>query len=379
MDTLVTDAGIENEDYLVKTFAQFLDEASSDEGVDVTGTLYIDVNSIDSEDIYDALVSSLGDAAHYISLDESKVPAWFNDSLETLPDNLNDEKLSDAELAGLSSIAEMMNNDGSESEDEGDSIGKIITFGSAKGGSGKTFTSIITAYYCAKDQPDKKVCILDLDVEEPQMAIVINRINHATIKKYYASYMVGDTDFEYLKQCRYNDPNRFPANLDFYLTPREDTPISDADFWETLMMHLFMNYDYVILDTGTTYMQTPAIISAYKVADKICIVTMVNIASTITVTQQIDRLTGAHENAIYRPEDGLEPKINIIVTNGSPDDKISMNITSTIINELAQHAPVIAQFGSLSNQINRIEIMDQWNLFDEVEPFRRRIKDIYSV
>lgn len=370
MDILVTNEAKENQNYDIQNYETFFSNITSEEGFNLTGDLYIDINCIEDENTYDTLNGAIPEIK-WISFNNT-APDWYVGSLEDLPKDLDDNAFSEEEMSDLASALSLADVDmTSSSKIETQSVGRIVTFGSAKGGSGKTFTSIISAVYYAKDHPKEKVCLLDLDIEEPQVAIVIQKINK-TIKPFYAHFLEGETDFQYLEKTKANNEN-MPDNLDFYLSPREEFPIRDENFWETVMANLFMNYDMVVLDTGTTYMETSAIISAYKIADKINIVTMCNLASTVTVSQQMKRLSGEIINNVYRPEDEIEKKVNLIVTNSYDDI-----ICDSIINKLEEEAPVIAKFGNMTQKINEIQFQQKWSLLDSNEAFREGIRDIMS-
>jgi Mrp family chromosome partitioning ATPase len=305
MDMLVTNNEISTSELDVKTWDQFLSEALGDEGLDLQGDLYVDVASIPDEDGYDMLETDFRDAGvetKYVDI-TGDIPEWFSSELSQSPiANVNDTRVLDEKMMGeITAALSLMDQEPEEENTQGLNVGRIITFGSAKGGAGKTFTSIITAVYYAKDHPNEKVCLLDLDVEEPQVGAAI-RITRPTIKSFYTEYEVGNKGFEYMQRCKVNNPH-MPKNLDFYLTPRDSHAVVSKDFWETCMFNLFTNYDMTFLDTGTTYMETPAIISAYKVADKINLVTQASLTSALAVESQIKRLTGEIPNDVYKPED----------------------------------------------------------------------------
>lgn len=365
---LVTDLPVEDAgDYAVSQFGEFFTAVTEGDGVDADA-IYIDINSVPSEDVYEAL--SAVDIIEWVDF-EGKQPDWFTGSLSTLPEEMDPDALDSTSMDELGNALSLLDYDGSQENEEGQKVGKIITFGSAKGGSGKTFTSLITAVYYAKDHPNERVCILDLDIEEPQLAIVI-KVLSPTVKKFYSSFIAGDTSFETLSKCKCNNVH-FPSNLDFYLTPRDLHPIQDQEFWECIMFNLFYNYDMVFLDTGTTYMETPAIISAYKIADKVNIVSMANLASTVTVGNQIKRLTGQTENNVYSAEDGIADKLNLIITNAYNDI-----VCNNIIDTLARECPVIAKFGNLTQKINEIQVLSKWDALDDDIAFRESVKTIYS-
>lgn len=234
-----------------------------------------------------------------------------------------------------------------------------------------TFTSLITAYYYAKEHPENKVAFLDLDITEPQISAVLKNL-HKSIKPYYLSYTQGNSDFSELEKCKYNHKG-MPENLDFYLSQKEQHAINDTRFWETLMTRLFYNYDMVFLDTGTEYLNIDAIITAYKVADRINIVCMPNMASSVIVSRQIKYLTGEKENAVYSAEDGLEDKLSLVFTNYYDN-----NITNAIVEGMGDKCPIAARFGNLTPHIDEIEVLNKWNHFDDNEAFRQGIKALYG-
>lgn len=364
---------VKNDNYEIITFDEFLKRVNSDEGLDADEGLYIDVAAITDEEIYQTLIDT-GAQIEWVVFNDDELPDWFDSAVTPTPQDLQIGHLSEEDSAELADSLSLMDKDENEdTTDEGGKIGKIITFGSPKGGSGKTFTTIITAVYYAKDHPNEKVCLLDLDIEEPQIGIVIKHLT-PTVKSFYTNFLLGNTDFESLYKCRCNDKVRFPENLDFYLSPREVQPVQDENFWQCVMSNLFLNYDMVFIDTGTTYMVTPAISSAYRVADKINIVAMANLASTVTVGKQIKRLTGEAENDVFSKDDGLESKLNLIITNAY-DDKIC----NSIVAKLEEECPIIAKFGNLSQKINQIQVLSQWDMFDDNVALRESMKHIYAV
>lgn len=380
MDMLVTDSNVSIDDKEVKTFDEFLEEAGSDEGLNVSG-LYIDINSVPSEDIYDQLVETGFDIV-WCTINGDH-PDWFKGELESfVPETQKEESINndlnptdtsplDDESIEEISVALSMMDEEPDTTDNGDTIGRIVTFGSSKGGAGKTFTAIISAVYYAKDHPNERVCLLDLDIEEPQVSTAIRTIK-PTLKKFYADYLAGDKSFETMKKYKATNVS-MPQNLDFYLTPRDAHVILDNDFWETCMYNLFMNYDMIVFDTGTSYMTLPPIISAYKLADKLNIVTSASLTSSIAVGAQIKRLTGETPNDVYSEEDEMMSKINLIITNTYDDP-----ICDAIVNRMNNEGNIIAEFGILTPKVNQIQVYGKWDYFDDNPAFRKGMRDIMS-
>ena len=358
---LVTNNGKQFENYNQydwDTFLQLITSETSAFSVDFeTQKVYIDATCVPDEDTAAGLAEAFPNLM-WIAFDQNAIQPWFTFSINPLPEDLKGDILSEQQQQALNASLGMMDKDPTEEEQaEGQKQGRIITFGSAKGGSGKTFTSIITAKYYADDHPEEKVCLLDLDVEEPQVALVIKKLT-PNIKQFYTAYKMGDSSFEALKKCKVNG-NNMPKNLDFYLTPRDANPITDEEFWKDVMMNLMFNYDMIFFDTGTTYMKTKPIVFAYQAADKICLVTMASLASSVAVSYQIKRLTGEQPNDVYTGDDAIpEEKINLIITNSYPD-----LTTESIVNKMGEEAPIIACFGNLHAEINRIQILGEWKYY----------------
>lgn len=357
----------------------FISRASgeADEEI-VADKFFFDVNAANMDnDIYEAVMQLADDNGddfiNWVTFRNEAAPVWFTGELSENPfDGEMPSAMSEAEQAEIASALGLLDQ---EDEYDEEHTAKVITFGSAKGGSGKTFTSIITARQYAKDHPNKKVALLDLDVEEPQVCAAI-KVVRPNVKDYLADYQSGDNTFENLQKCRVNSSNRnikFPKNLDFYLSPRDFHPVKDELFWLDVMGNLICNYDAVFIDTGTTYMQVPAIAYAYKVADKIMIVTMANLPSSVTVSDQIRRLTGSVNNDVYSVEDELEEKIYLAVTNARDKDEVCQ----IIISHLEKEAPICAVFGDLASKINRCQVMSEWDIFDDNKGFINGLREIY--
>lgn len=386
MDMLVTDLNVEVDDKEVVTFDDFITAATGD-GLDLQGDLLIDINSVPDEDMYENLKDT-GIEIQWITITGDQ-PSWFNDNILDLSNDEEDESdnssglggssnegtsktaLDDDDVMEASAALSMIDEDPVSVANGEKEPGRIITFGSSKGGAGKTFTAIISAVYYAKDHPNERVALLDLDIEEPQVSIAIRTLK-PTMKNFYAEYLAGDKSFETMSKYKANN-NNMPSNLDFYLTPRDAHVILDNDFWLTCMSNLFMNYDMVVIDTGTSYMTLPPIISAYKVADKLNIVTNAAITSSVTVSNQIKRLTGEIPNDVYDEDDEIANKINLIVTGVYED-----NICDMIINKMNNEGNIVAMFGRISPVINRIQILGEWSYYDDNAGFREGIRNIMA-
>ena len=61
---------------------------------------------------------------------------------------------------------------------------KVILFGSSKGGTGKTFTCLISAYWYAKTHPTERIALADFDIIDGQIGITINKLT-PTMNDFY--------------------------------------------------------------------------------------------------------------------------------------------------------------------------------------------------
>lgn len=371
-DLLITNIeGVDADGMEVMPFTKFWDLATSDDGIPTDGDVYLDISAISDTDTPDEIYDALKDSGIVFINMSKNVPDWFDGELVNIDiDNGEEEEKELEDVSAVSKALNMIDNDGDE--ESGENIGKIVCFTSPKGGSGKTFTSLISAKIYAQDHPNQKVAILDLDVQEPQLGITVHKIDR-TINKFYADFKAGDTDFDTLKKYAVN-PEGMPGNLDFYLTPRMEQPIEDPEFWETIMTNLFFNYDMVVLDCGTEYMKVPAIILAVKVADKVILTCTAALSSSVTIGQAIRRMTGETPNSIYSAEDEIGPKIHLVLTQcyDSP-------IISSIAENMEKEAPVVASFGIITPQINDFVFLRRYEIFDNNPEFLEGVRNIMKV
>jgi len=71
---------------------------------------------------------------------------------------------------------------------------KVILFGSSKGGTGKTFTCLISAYWYAKTHPTERIALADFDIIDGQIGITINKLT-PTMQDFYKVAKAGHNDF----------------------------------------------------------------------------------------------------------------------------------------------------------------------------------------
>lgn len=246
---------------------------------------------------------------------------------------------------------------------------RTYLFGSSKGGTGKTFTCLISAYRYAKTHPNEKVAICDFDIIDGQIGVTIHKIK-PSLYDFYKKWKFGDKDFLTMKNfgLKYNS---FPSNVDFYLAPK-DTVISENSFWEDVLANLITNYDAVYFDSGIDYMNYPPISTLYKIADKILLLSTTSIKSVSSITKQISRLKGEIPNNVFSKSDDIGKRLNLIITQAVKNDEMN----DTIFGILQEKVNIIGTFGILTGQIQKAEYLEQWHIFDNIKHFNQTLDKI---
>lgn len=256
----------------------------------------------------------------------------------------------------------------------GEKDARIIVFGSSKGGTGKTFTSIMSTYRYAKTHPRERIALVDFDIIDGQVGVSIHKIK-PTMRNYLTEYQKGYQDFETMHNFCVHGNNYFPQNVDFYLAPNNGVIINNDEFWFNIIDNCIKNYDVVVFDTGIDYLNIAPISFAYKIADKINLVTTTSIKSVNSVTKQIGKLKGETRNNVFTPEDEIGPKLNIIITQMVPSNK---EMNETIFGTLSNKCNVVATFGVLTESISQAEYYGAWNVFDQHAPINKSFDAIMA-
>ena len=238
---------------------------------------------------------------------------------------------------------------------------KIILFGSSKGGTGKTFTCLASAYWYAKMHPTQRVALADFDIIDGQIGITLTKLT-PTMLDFYQLYKGGYKDFEHLNNIRVKS-DKFSPNIDFYLAPSQDIPevTNDNEFWFDVFRLLITNYDVVFFDSGIDYIGKAPISKLYNIADKIIITCNPSINSVKSVIKQFKTLSGQRQNNVFKPADNILEKVNVVLTRVYDDDEINDIVIKTII----PFAPVIIKFGNIDDMISQIQWYQRWYLIDE--------------
>lgn len=251
---------------------------------------------------------------------------------------------------------------------------KVILFGSSKGGTGKTFTCLLSAYRYAKTHPSERIALADFDIIDGQVGITISKAS-PTLYDFYKQYQAGNTDFMYLHNHIVKS-EKFNPNLDFYLAPPMDIPevTNNYEFWKHVLELLLINYDTIFFDSGIDYLGKEPISRLYKIADKIILTSNTSINSVKSIVRQLQTLSGRRKNNVYSPDLHILDRVNLVLTRVSSD-----NATNDIVIEtLSKYAPIIAAFGNIDDQISKTQWYQQWNIWDYEDKVNKYLDKITS-
>ncbi len=249
---------------------------------------------------------------------------------------------------------------------------KVILFGSSKGGTGKTFTCLISAYWYAKMHPTERIALADFDIIDGQIGITINKLT-PTMNDFYKLSKGGHSDFAHLDNCKVKS-DHFSPNIDFYLAPSQDIPevTNDTEYWTQVFKLLITNYDVVFFDSGIDYLGKAPISQLYKIADKIIITCNPSINSVKSVIKQFKTLSGQRVNNVFRAGDDILSRVNVVLTRAYDNEVIN----NLVVQNITKFAPVIAAFGDIDDIISQVQWYQQWNLIDKNEDITDSLEDI---
>lgn len=388
----------------VRSVDEFLEEASREMVID--GDLYCYIPDFSSK-LYNIVKNSVEDSI-WFAFNEKEIPSWFNSSEAVILNNLendeddfestsegdildkefdsnNDEDLvdesdsNDTDDVFMSGIQNLLESDQTMKDDEeGGHEARVYVYGSSKGGTGKTFTCLISAYHYAKTHPSEKIAVADFDIIDGQVGISIN-IVRPTMMDFWRLWVNGNDSFKNMYNNSCKSPH-FPQNVDFYLAPK-DYYINDTNFWVDSLQNLLTNYDVVFFDTGIDYINYEPISYAYKIADRIVLVSTTSIKSVSSVLKQINKLTGVQTSAnangveVYSKEDDLGPKLRLAITgfnNKERQNKIVIGSFNKVIK-------INAIFGQLSETISKCEYFGEWDIFDNNQKFNESLDKLMDM
>ena len=298
-------------------------------------------------------------------------------TLAPAPVATNNDEVSHSEIGGIA-IAESTNKapvkidikvakkaleaKGDDFEKTHNGIASVILFGSAKGGTGKTFTACASAHHFALTHPNLRIALADFDIIDGQVAITTNQIG-PTVKGYYKDFKAGRNTFADLYKYHANSFH-FGNNLDFYLAPEQDIPeiTNNNEFWKNIYTLLVKNYDVVIFDSGIDYMGKQPISELYKIANKIIITCNISINSVKSITKQLQTLSGQRQNIVFDAEDAILDRTNIVLTRVSDEYQ---NVNEEVVSILGNYVDIIAAFGNIDSLIYQVQWAGAWDLIEE--------------
>lgn len=239
----------------------------------------------------------------------------------------------------------------------------VILFGSSKGGTGKTFTCLSTAYWYAKKHPEKKIALADFDVIDGQVGISLYLIR-PTLMEAFKQYKSGNKAFSFLEPYKAINQS-FSSNIVFYLAPPQDIPAitNDTTFWKYIFDLLLNNYDTVFFDSGIDYIGKEPISMLYKIADKIFITCNPSINSVKSIIKQIKTLSGERVNSVFAPKDMIKDKLRLVFTRMNKNEQDVNNLVVSNFTKL--NINITATFGNIDPIISQIQWYQRWELIDK--------------
>jgi len=259
-------------------------------------------------------------------------------------------------------IVGMIENDGDAMAKASNEPGKVILFGSSKGGTGKTFTCMACLYRFAKQNPNLRIAMADFDIIDGQVGILINEVK-PTLRSFYMDYVNGNKSFADLHKSKVTNSN-FP-NVDIYLPPIQESKeiTENTNFWETVFELLITNYDVIFFDSGIDYLGKAPISRLYKIANKIIITCNPSINSVKSVIKQLQILSGARKNDVFESSDDIINRTNVVLTRVYGEEQSDIN--ELVANMIAKYSDIIAAFGQIDHIISKIQWYQQWELIDD--------------
>jgi len=125
---------------------------------------------------------------------------------------------------------------------------KVITFFSSKGGVGKSVLALNSAIVLSK-QTNKKVLLIDLDLQFGDISILVNQYNQKTILDVVDDGQIDS--YENIKPYLY----KYNNNFDILFAPGkpEASEYISKETVEKLMKALKRQYDVIVVDTGINF------------------------------------------------------------------------------------------------------------------------------
>ena len=264
----------------------------------------------------------------------------------------------DSSFIDMNRLDSLMDEPENDDENRRKNPAKVIMFGSSKGGTGKTFTCLITAARFAMMHPNLKVALADFDIIDGQIGININKVT-PTMADFYKQYLAGNDTFMYFSNCLLHNEN-FSSNLDFYLAPPMDVPeiTENTSYWKKVFELLILNYDVVFFDTGIDYLGKEPISMLYRIADKIILTSNTSINSVKSIVKQLKTIGGLRKNPVFNADEGILDRTYIVLTRVSNDPEIN----NAVVKNMTKYVPIVAAFGNIDSTIAQVQWYQKWDL-----------------
>lgn len=390
---IVSNEKINKDCRLFLSYDEFVQQAYSENGLDTDNDeIAININDLNFDVFED--VKELEEIV-FFTLDGSfpafaksiKVENWSSFSMNSNNSNENFDSISDSivDLLNQSSNNDLFFEEENDKKEQKEA--RIVVFGSSKGGSGKTFTTVMSTYRYAKTHPDERIALVDFDILDGQVGVSIHRVK-PTMANYYIEYQKGYKDFQTMNKFCVKANKLYPSNVDFYLAPPSTEAVENEDFWFNIIDNCINNYDLVVFDTGIDYLNITPISYAYKIADKINLLTTTSIKSVNSIVKQISRLKGEIPSPgriggkkvsnVFSKDDELESRLNLIITQMVQTDNFSRDMNKTVYKILSEKCNVIATFGVITDSVSQAEFYGRWYIFDNNAAVNKSFDTIMS-
>lgn len=268
--------------------------------------------------------------------------------------------------AMLSSVSSQLQNEPDQnynhSDDENSAI--VYTFGSSKGGSGKTFTCIASARRYAQLYPEKKVALIDLDIIDAQVGISLHYIS-PNVNNAYLSWLSQGESLDLTTSFR---ETMLGPNLHVFAgnsSGLEKDRYPD-DFWIDFLTKVVHSYDTVFIDTGIDYLNLAPIRMAYEIADRVVVLSGTSIKSITSIKKQLSFLAGISDGSPYTQEMDIIGKVGIVFTQWDPGNPVES--VPSLLQNMARvgdiSVPILVKFGYIK-YIQEIEFLSKWELADD--------------
>ena len=147
------------------------------------------------------------------------------------------------------------------------------------------------------------------------------------------------------------------------------------EFWKLVLEHLYRHYDCVFIDTGIDFRNKEVITTAYRIADKLVLVTNMSIQAVKTTITQLQILSGERKNNVFTKDNNMLAKTSLVLTRVSANDSIN----KLVIQNLKQYAPIVAAFGNIDDKISQATWYQEWSVFKNDEKINKYLDKIAEI